>query len=297
MSDSLLPKFVFAGFPRTGSQFVQKCLQLHPEIDYCVKPRFFNDDESYARGLDYYQSMFSDYSVDKVIGEGDEHYLSKEARFADPLAIAERIHAVLPHAKIVICIRNQIDFLLSGFRYWKRSGISAPFSSFMRGWPEEGVAFAKIADFCPYVVKYIALFGKENVKIMFHEDLADSDHAFLEDLFSFLGVAPSAAAKILGKLSAYHDVNPAPSRTLSRLFDLANALRMKNPGALRWVFPIRLYRSLSTLEYKLFGSSARDFRALLSAQETEMIRRRYSEGNIELSSLLDVDLKAKGYPV
>lgn len=297
MNDSLLPAFVFAGFPRTGSQFIQKCFQLHPEIDYTAKPRFFNDDESYSRGTGYYRSLFSHCSGDKLIGEGDEHYLSKETRFADPMAIAERIHSVLPHATIIICIRNQVDFLLSGFRYWKRSGISASFFSFMQGWPDEGIAFAEIAHFHPYLARYISLFGRKRVKVVFHEDLADGDQGFLEDLFSSLGVSPTCSAEILGGLSTYHDVNPAPSRMLSRLLDLTNALRMKNPGALRWVFPIRLYRSLATLEYKLFGSSARDFRAALSAQETEMIRRRYSEGNIELSSLLDVDLKAKGYPV
>lgn len=288
---------MFAGFPRTGSQFIQKCLRLHPEIEYVVKPRFFNDDESYSRGPSYYRSLFSHCSVDKLIGEGDEHYLSGEARFADPLAIADRIHYVLPHARILICIRNQVDFLLSGFRYWKRSGISASFAAFMEGWPEDGIAFAQMADFYPYVLRYTSLFGKDNVKVLCHEDLVRSGCDFLEDVFSYLGVSPTCATGILGQLSTYRDVNPAPSRTLSRLFDLANALRMKNPGMWRWVFPIRLYRSLAAMEYRLFGSAAQDFRATLSAEEMAMIHRRYGQSNAGLASLLGVDLQSKGYPL
>jgi hypothetical protein len=48
---------------------------------------------------------------------------------------------------------------------------------------------------------------------------------------------------------------------------------MRKPGGFRWVFPIRLYRFLATLELRLFGSSAVDYRATLSADELEMIRR------------------------
>jgi hypothetical protein len=292
-----LPGFIFSGFPRTGSQFTQQCLQLHPEIDYLSKPRFFNDDESYAKGMSHYASLLSGCSEEKLIGEGDEHYLSWEPRFAEPMVIAERVHAVLPQAKILICIRNQVDFLLSGFRLWKRSGISAPFASYMKGWPEDGVAFARIADFYPFVSKYISLFGDENVKVLLYEDLATDEASFLQDIFSFLGVSTAFTNEILGQLTAYHHVNPAPSRKLSRVFDFTNSIRMKNPRAFRWIFPIRLYRWLASVDYKLFGSGADGFRATLSVEEIEEINQRYGPGNQKLSRLLDIDLEARGYPV
>ncbi len=291
-----LPGFVFAGFPRTGSQFIQKCLQTHPEIDYRAKPRFFNVDKSYFRGPDYYRSLLAYGATDKLLGEGDEHYLSKEARFADPLVITERIHDLVPEAKILICIRSQVDFLLSGFRLWKRSGLTASFSCFMQGWPEQGVAFAEIADFYPYVAKYVSLFGEENVKVLLHEDLVDDQGAFLTSIFTFLGVSADCVSQVLAQVT-YRDVNPAPSRTLSRVLDLTNTVRMKNPGLFRWIFPVRLYKVLTAIEYRLLGSSAHDFRSVLSAEEIEMIRQRYAPGNIELSQLLGSDLKTKGYPV
>ena len=297
MSSCRLPGFVFAGFPRTGSQFIQRALQLHPEIDYRPKPRYFNVDANFARGEGYYASLFSDCARGKLIGEGDEHYLSKEPRFADPMAIAGRVHALLPHAKILICIRDQVDFLLSGFRLWKRSGLSAPFPSYMAGWPEDGVAFAQIADFCPYIARYISLFGRDRVKVVLHEDLVADESAFLRSIYSFLDVSTAPTVEILRQMSVYRDVNPAPSRFLSRVFDVTNSIRMKSPRVYRWVFPIRLYRMLAALEYRLFGSSADSYRATLSAAEVAEIHRRYGPGNVELGRLLDVDLGSRGYPV
>ena len=294
MSSCRLPGFVFAGFPRTGSQFIQRALQLHPEID---KPRYFNRDADFARGADYYASLFSDCGSGKLIGEGDEHYLSKEPRFADPIAIAERIHTHLPQAKILICIRNQVDFLLSGFRMWKRSGLGAPFASYMAGWPEDGVAFAQIADFCPYIAKHISLFSRDRVKVVLHEDLAADESVFLSSIYTFLDVSTAPTAGILSQMTAYGDVNPAPSRYLSRILDVTNSIRMKSPGVFRWVFPIRLYRLLAALEYRLFGPSADSYRTTLSDAQIEEIRRRYGPGNVELGRLLGIDLGSRGYPV
>ena len=297
MDTSKLPQFVFAGFPRTGSQFTMRCLRLHPEIDFVPKPRFFVVDANYAKGPAHYGGLFARCSEARLIGEGDEHYLSGEPRFADPFVVAERIHAVVPDARILITIRNQVDFLLSGFRYWKRSGLSAPFSDFMNGWPEDGVAFARIADFHPFVLRYVTLFGPDRVHVQLHEDLARDVRSFLGGMYSFLGVSTECIDEVTAQISAYTDVNPAPSRVLSRLLDLANSIRMRNPRRYRWIFPVRLYRLLATTEYRLFGSSASGYRQTLSEDETQAIRARYGQGNRQLSRLLGMDLEAAGYPV
>lgn len=296
-----LPDFIFPGFPRTGSQFIQRNLQRHPEIAYVFKPRFFNLDEAYAQGPAHYRRLLEARAekadAGLLFGEGDEHYLSGEGRFASPSVIAERMHAVLPGARILICIRNQYDFLLSGFRYWKRCGISAPFDDFMAGWPEGGIPFAEIADFHPILQEYVTLFGRDRVGVFLHEDLADDETAFLASIMRFLDVSTDCVGELLAEATPYKYINPAPSRRLGRIFDAANALRMRNPQVWRWVFPVRLYRSLTALEYRLFGPSAEGYRATLTEAENEAIRQRYAPGNRELAQLLGIDLAGRGYPV
>jgi hypothetical protein len=167
----------------------------------------------------------------------------------------------------------------------------------MAGWPADGVAFAQIADFCPYVARHISLFGRDRVKVVLHEDLVADESAFLRNIYKFLDVSTAPTPEILGQMTTYRDVNPAPSRLLSRIFDVTNSIRMKRPSVFRWVFPIRLYRSLAALEYRLFGPSADSYRTTLSDAEVEEIRRRYGPGNVELSRLLGIDLGSRGYPV
>lgn len=274
-----------------------KCLHLHPQVYFKAKPRFFNFDEEYAKGTAYYAGFFEDAASQQVVGEGDEHYLSGEARFATPSVIAQRIHDVVPEARILICIRNQVDFLLSGYRYWKRSGITASFDEFMDGWPKEGVAFAAIADFQPLIQQYIELFGADQVHVVLHEEFSADNAAFLRDLFSWLQVDTEPVADILSQTSVYTDVNPSPSSWLARALGVANSYRMRNPGLYRWIFPVRAYRAITVLEYRLFGSRAQESRRLLTDEQRQAIATRYAPGNRRLSELLGIDLGAHGYPV
>jgi len=107
------PDFFIVGAPKCGTTSLYYYLQQHPQIfmpDY-KEPHFFGKDlnkrsDEFIDNEDEYLTLFKGAKSDQKIGEASTFYLySKSA----PKEIKEYI----PDAKIIIMLRNPIDFLYS----------------------------------------------------------------------------------------------------------------------------------------------------------------------------------------
>lgn len=74
---------------------------------------FFSIDEVWDRGMPWYERQFETAAGSQVVGEASPSY-SKHHEF--PHA-AERIHDVLPDVRLIYCIRDPVDRLLSHYRH------------------------------------------------------------------------------------------------------------------------------------------------------------------------------------
>jgi hypothetical protein len=114
----VLPDFLIIGTQRGGTTSLYKYLVQHPNLSRALTKelRFF--DLNYQRGLPWYRSRFPSRrrremserrGAELMVGEASPDYLFH------PLAAARVAHD-LPHAKLIVLLRNPIDRAFS--HYW-----------------------------------------------------------------------------------------------------------------------------------------------------------------------------------
>ena len=207
------PDFVIAGAPRCGTTWLYYALDRHPSIWLAKpvkpEPKFFLVDECYRQGLDYYiRRWFSAVPDGVIAGEKSTNYL--ESRPA-----AERLARDLPAAKLIFLLREPTARALSNYRWTCMNGLedlefaealeqearreksyegslsySRPFSYFTRGLYELQLR------------PWFELFPRERILIERTEDLADQPSSVLNEVYRFLGVAPSPVGEEVGIVNA-----------------------------------------------------------------------------------------------
>jgi len=104
-----LPDFLIIGAQKCGTTTLERNLARHPDVymtEYCRpgssrEVHFFND--QWPRGLKWYRSLFRE---GMLCGEKTPRYMTR-AKYM------ERIHRTVPHAKLIICLRDPIRRLIS----------------------------------------------------------------------------------------------------------------------------------------------------------------------------------------
>jgi hypothetical protein len=99
--------------------------------------------------------------------------------------IADRIHFVVPGAKILIVIRNQISWLNSVLNHYKAGVDAEKITDFTASLEGKYVLRAGMYDLV--VDKYFKLFGRDRVHIMLLEDLGSKEA--IRDLNEFLDIS------------------------------------------------------------------------------------------------------------
>jgi hypothetical protein len=235
------PNFFVAGAPRCGTTALYTYLREHPAVFLPA-----------IKELHYFAADFPD--VHKIKFKSDEEYLHM---FADaderhiavgeisPLYIyssvaLERIHAFDEDARIVLIIRNPVDFVQS-IHQLNLSLLREDEQDLARAWDlqEERRHGRNIPDGCrePQLVQYgdlgsfgaclervYAIFPKEQVMVILFDDFAADPKATYERILSFLGV-PSDGRTSFPPVNAGFEQKSRlfarllhPSRSIYRLF-------------------------------------------------------------------------------
>lgn len=176
--------FIGIGVPRAGTSWINRCLKEHPEICLsCVKEThfFYNFlSPEKERDLASYKKYFSHCPSGKIIGEFTPYY------FSAPKA-AHRIKEALPEVKLIACLRNPIERIYSSYFFWKYRGKHnyQTFEEFLEkekfGAKEEGFYFT-------HLQRFLKLFPRENILVLFYEDIDENPLKFVRTIFEFLGV-------------------------------------------------------------------------------------------------------------
>src|SRR4051794_32998775 len=82
------------------------------------EPNFFSDDEIFARGFDWYTSLFQKAELTDLCGESSTHYTKLPTH---PHTV-ERLASALPRVKFIYVMRHPIDRLLSHYGHESANG-------------------------------------------------------------------------------------------------------------------------------------------------------------------------------
>jgi sulfotransferase family protein len=195
-----LPNFLIAGAARSGTTWLAGHLARHPQV-FMAQPKelyFFEREELWAQGADWYASRFAAAGDAVAVGEATPSYMFY------PWAV-ERIEELLPDVRLIVSLRDPVERAYSHYLYWRDS---FPFEtrSFARAIEDELAAgadeialhrtdtdppyFAYVARglYLPQLERLEAAFGRERLHVVTLDDLRADPQGALRGTCGFLGV-------------------------------------------------------------------------------------------------------------
>ena len=215
-----------------------------------------------------------------------------------PTLCAQRLHKLLPDAKILVIIRNQLTAIPSWYvnhgaylklvprRYWKRyvsfNDWMAYCTEFIKYSPLDSFFFHRILKL------YASLFGIERINILLYEDFVSDSQRFIRRLSDILNIDPhEAMERLSGK------------RERKR-----NSMRMHKYHKFRSGF----FYNKSISQYLPFGKTAKQMLItylengkpasdFMSDYWRSALHDLYEEDNKNLAAEFKLPLKEYGYPM
>ncbi len=198
------PNFFVVGAARSGTTSLDRYLDQHPEIYLSPRkemhffaadsfPRTGPGDERLNKRVvqdeEQYDSFFAGATNEIAIGESSVFYLC----FPN---IAERIAKAVPHAKILIVLREPVDRAYSAYMHLVRDGREhATFADGLRLEEERKNTgfepmwwYREVSHYYEQVKHYLDIFGTQQVKVLLYDELFTNLEQTLCDVFTFLGV-------------------------------------------------------------------------------------------------------------
>lgn len=244
------PTFFILGAPKCGTTALAQYLSSHPDIFLSLpkEPHFF--DAGFDRGMDrYLKEHYSGWRDERAAGEATPSYLSVPY-------VAERIHQEVPHAKLIVLLRNPIERAFSSWWMFHIRGME-PLSFSAAIAAEEQLLLTRHpldSDnaesmwkahvrrlragnsiliptylynglYARHLRHYYQLFPQQNIKVVFSHQLRVSPADTIRDLWQFIGVAPHSP---LPKFDAVNEAIGSGAKPILRLLQATGLMRMRN---------------------------------------------------------------------
>lgn len=209
------PSFFILGAAKCGTTSLHGYLRQHPDI--CMsqpkEPFFFEAEWEQGSEL-YFRRYFSHWKGESVVGE------ARHRNFYLPF-VPERLVQFNPQARLIVCLRNPVERAISHWWHWFtrgeevlsfRDSIFSDWNRIQAGLRYDTTSIAKVyADtlrqdsvgmFRTYIdsgyyheqiARYLALFPRQQMKVIFFEDMVRNPQRTIQELCEFLDADPAYA--------------------------------------------------------------------------------------------------------
>ena len=272
----MLPNFLGMGAGRAGTTWLYLCLKEHPEI---YVPRIKELDFfswHYEKGWEWYESFFAKHRDEKAIGEISPSYMITAE-------VPERICEWKPDVNLMFVLRNPIYRAYSHYCMELRA---ARASEDVDSVIVPGTRFVDEGLYYNHISRFLKFFRPKQIKVLLYDDLQKAPNCFLEEVYTFLGVAPRFRPSMLCK--SYHVQKPRPrfQKPLNTLVRTAQWFSGRSELADRTIEYLRK-RGYPDLFHRLNRGPAYP---ILSAAKKRSLAEYYREDVEALSQLLSRDL-------
>jgi len=184
---SIWPNFFIVGAAKAGTTSLYAWLRQHPQVymSPVKEPHYFSKD--LVKNVRFmiseeqeYLKLFRHAANFRVIGEASASYL--------PFGriVAERIKAAVPHARIIIILRDPVERCFADYLMHVRNRQES--MPFYEALVNSHLSEVYIQRYTQPVSDYLGVFGKENVLVLMFEDLKKNPRALLKQVAQFLDV-------------------------------------------------------------------------------------------------------------
>jgi len=200
------PGFFLVGAPKCGTTSLHDHLAQHPALflPAVKEPTFFGSDVPLVPAvgsLEAYVALF-DAGEGRLCGEASTNYLASTSA-------AREIHAFNPDARIIVALRNPVDFLPSYHMQQVFEGNEdlADFAAALAAEPDRragrrlpprclhpaALRYREAATFSVQLARWLDVFGRDAVHVVVFDDFVADAPAVMRALYAFLGVSPDFA--------------------------------------------------------------------------------------------------------
>lgn len=259
----VVPDFVIIGCQRGGTSSLYRYLGLHPDVSPSLRKETEYFTAKFSEGEAWYRAHFPlalRHRLAAVLGKRRLTFEATPDYLLDPRA-AERCHALLPDARIVVMLREPGERALSQFHHNVRLGLET--ETFGKAIElEESRISADLAEIAENPVTSATAFRR-------YSYLTRGDYA--EQLQRWFDLYPRDRFLILESEEFFSD----PDRVLGKVLSFV--------GARRWSPPE--FRNYSYLERGAVGHEE------VPAALRGVLDDRFNDSNKRLRSLIDEDLE------
>lgn len=177
-----LPDFLIVGAMKAGTSTLQAQLAAQPGVFMTTpkEPNYFSDDDVFALGQAWYESLFDAAAPGDLTGEASTHY-TKLPTYPETV---RRMAAVLDAPKIIYLIRDPLERARSHYLHEWSEGVVGhdPVAAFAAH-PE----FEAYSLYALQIAPYLERFGAGNLLILRTETMRADPSGTLARVGAFLG--------------------------------------------------------------------------------------------------------------
>jgi hypothetical protein len=270
MAENRLPSFVIIGAAKSATTWLTHNLQRHPQVFVpSVEIDYFS--RHYEKGLSWYLAHFAGARQVQVVGEKSNTYLTSPE-------VPGRLRLSLPHARLIVQLRNPIERAYSHYCMHLRDGLASPDVDLYLDVARTPTRhFVETGLYCRHLARYLEQFPREQILALLHEDVRAKPAAVLRSVCAHIGV----------------DAPTAPDVIARRIND--REIPTVDPKIRRILLPLKRFsrRHQHTAWFRLLRSSLGSLPSypLMSDATRDRLRDFYRDDVEALSSMLDRDLR------
>ena len=275
------PNFLYIGASKSGSSWIFECLREHPQVFIPIAKDLQFFDIYYDKGPGWYFSFFKKAKGCKAIGELSHDYFLFTGT-------AQRIHQLLPDVKLLCCLREPVDKMISSYKYAKCVYLdeNVSFESFI--FDDEHISInsrfrvfnmgPQSAQYFRNLLPFYEIFPRENILILFFDELKNDPGNFIMKILDFLKVDSNfKPGKLHQKVLMAREVKNTKLAHLA--YDTAGVLRKM--GLANFVGSVKRQEWFNKL---LYTSSPEDI--IVSQSTIERVKQYFSQDHKKLSELI-----------
>ncbi|MBB3937547.1 sulfotransferase [Aureimonas phyllosphaerae] len=173
--------FLIIGAAKSATTWLQKALQADPHV-FMPEPELHYFSRYHERGDDWYFRQFEGCRADQIVGEKSNSYLD------NPLAPA-RVQALLPHARLVVQLRNPVERAYSDYcMLYRRGEAGGNIEAELDTRTGRGNRFLNGGLYHDQLTAYLDLYPQDQLLVLFYEDMLADPGRQLAKVRAHLGL-------------------------------------------------------------------------------------------------------------
>lgn len=198
MSHGRLPDFIVIGAERSGTTTLSRFLRAHPGVFMAQEKEvhFFDTDDKFDLGVDWYKSRFDAADPDQIVGEATPAYMAVTRA-------VERMANVVPDARLIALLRHPAERAYSVYWFARAWGAeqrepAEALGEAMRDPHSSERTLNYVGSYLDQLERVLHFYPPSSLMTLLFDDFVVDPSAAAKSVCEFIGADPSLVPNGIG---------------------------------------------------------------------------------------------------